>query len=417
MDYYYTNKDNASVGPFSEEQIRQLYHQGTLHDNTLVLAGNATDWQPYASLWLSGKQPLFPPPSGPAAGSVNGLHHKSKFLAVAMLVAASAVLALPATRDELGWLRVSEDESVADEQAYLDAWPEGRHAGEARVRIQRHAWSMAFRLDSVVGFQEYLAAFPEGGHVAEAQARIEALKWEAAVTTKDVKPLEDFLRDHPDSEHAGEARAQIDALARQQALEASQRIRLVRSGLADIFVSEGAGGDGSGRNWDNACGSLNAALEGKLAPGARIHVAAGLIQDEISVPDNTHLICGYGRNARGTMELNPRLHRVWLMPAADGVRSMNIGKGCRVAGLWLGVPTSAPIERPVIVYKFCNSITGPANLKLSGTGTKMDFQDAVEAEDFDPLSRQVIYTLRATGLSSIESAAAHPLARLDRPPF
>jgi hypothetical protein len=355
-----------------------------------------------------------------------------------MLVAASAVLALPATRDELGWLRVSEDESVADEQAYLDAWPEGRHAGEARVRIQRHAWSMAFRLDSVVGFQEYLAAFPEGGHVAEAQARIEALKWEAAVTTKDVKPLEDFLRDHPDSEHADEARAQIDALARQQALEASQRIRLVRSGLADIFVSEGAGGDGSGRNWDNACGSLKTALEDKLARGARIHVAAGLIQESVEIPDSIHLICGYGRNTQGTMDMNARLHRVFLMPPADGIRSMAIGQGCQVSGLWLGLGTRSAIGpgtlRGLTVrselttqltgsplapgnngYTFCASINGPAKLELSGTAMKLELNDACQMEDYDPRSQRVVSTTGGTGIY-VERPGDVP-ARLDRAPF
>lgn len=147
------------------------------------------------------------------------IQSKKKLLAgiCVMFVVATALLALPATRDELRWFRVSHDESVADEQAYLDAWPNGRHAGEARARIQRHAWSVAFGLDSIEGFQAYLDAVPEGEHVAEAREKIEALKWEAAVAANGLEHFEGFLRDYPDSQHATRARAQIEALTRIQA--------------------------------------------------------------------------------------------------------------------------------------------------------------------------------------------------------
>jgi hypothetical protein len=324
------------------------------------------------------------------------------------------VLALPATRDELAWLRVSEDESTADEQAYLEAWPAGRHAAEARARLDRHAWSAAVGLDSVKSYQSYLEAFPGGEQAAEAQARVEALKWDAALAARDIRPLKTFLREHPASPHAGEARLHIDDLTRQQALEAAQRVRQIRSRLADIYVMEGARGDASGRDWANACPSLNMAVEDRLAPGARIHLAAGLIQDSVAIPDNVQLICGYGRNAQGAAEHNPRLHRVWLMPPAKGVRTLTLGQGCKLSGLWLGMLWIHAGDR---IWTCCDSIEGSGKVELGNIGFKVESDGAMKMENYDPGLRQFRDFIRGTGKAGIGVTDAQAPPRLVQPPF
>lgn len=337
-----------------------------------------------------------------------------------LFVLVITVLALPATRDEWRWLRVADDESVADEQAYLDAWPTGRHVGEARARIQRHAWSVAVGLASVEGFQSYLDAVPEGEHVAEARASIEALKWEAAVTANDLKHFERFLRDYPASQHVTEARAQIEALAQAEI----ERIRRIRSQLTDIFILPGAGGDGSGRDWQNACGSLKLVLAGNLMPGAKIHLAAGLIQESVAIPDNIHLICGYGRNARGMMELDPRSHRVFLMPPALGGRSMSMGRGCEISGLWLGMRMSPnKSDAGANFYTFWPSLEGAGKIELGDIGFNVEV-DGFHVQDFNSRSQQFGGSIKGTNSSrgtgqmlTFRDRGAQRPAHLDRAPF
>ena len=397
--------------------------------------------------------PAAPEPHPPASG-------KRKLLTGigVLLVAVLALLALPATRDELHWLRVSDDESVADEQAYLGAWPEGRHAGEARLRIERQAWSEAVGLDSIEGFQSFLAAFRQGGHVTEAQARIEALKWEAAVTANDItqfrgflrehpasphapeareriearrweavlfanvtKNFEEFLREYPNSRHAPEARAKIEALTRLATQAGIERDRKLRSQLADIFVLEGAGGDGSGRDWPNACGSLKLIVEGSLKPGAKIHHAAGVIQEFIAIPDNIHLVCGYGRNAQGVMEWNPKAHRVFMMPPPLGDRSITVGRGCEVWGLWLGMQGQFDQTGRASAYAYWPSFKGPAMFVLGDVGIKVRVDGGGSTEFYDPGSQQIKGNITwlgggASGFHLSRGATQTP-ARLDRPPF
>lgn len=54
--YYYANEDNLPVGPCTTEQMRLLLLQGTLHENSWVIAEGATEWKSYASCF---------PPSAP----------------------------------------------------------------------------------------------------------------------------------------------------------------------------------------------------------------------------------------------------------------------------------------------------------------------------------------------------------------
>ena len=51
MNYHYSNASNQTIGPCTEEQMRELYQMGTLRDDSWVIEEGATEWKPYASLF------------------------------------------------------------------------------------------------------------------------------------------------------------------------------------------------------------------------------------------------------------------------------------------------------------------------------------------------------------------------------
>lgn len=60
MNYFYTNDEGSSCGPYTAEQMQQLYLNGTLREDSWVIAEGAAEWQSYASLALletDGRQP------------------------------------------------------------------------------------------------------------------------------------------------------------------------------------------------------------------------------------------------------------------------------------------------------------------------------------------------------------------------
>lgn len=59
MNYYYANEKDEPVGPCTAEQMRQLYQQGTIQDDTWVLQEGAKKWSEH--------EKLFPPTQNPSA--------------------------------------------------------------------------------------------------------------------------------------------------------------------------------------------------------------------------------------------------------------------------------------------------------------------------------------------------------------
>ena len=51
MHYYYADADSQPVGPYTMEQLQQLYQQGTLYENSWVIVEGAAEWKSYASLF------------------------------------------------------------------------------------------------------------------------------------------------------------------------------------------------------------------------------------------------------------------------------------------------------------------------------------------------------------------------------
>jgi hypothetical protein len=91
---------------------------------------------------------------------------------VATCILAASVLAA-CDRRESAWRDARRDNSQSAYQAYLDLYPTGVHAVEARAELEaRHEaeeWARAERLGTPEAWQRYLGGWPEGPHADEAR--------------------------------------------------------------------------------------------------------------------------------------------------------------------------------------------------------------------------------------------------------
>lgn len=93
-------------------------------------------------------------------------------------------------QDREYWRQTGSGSSVAGAEAYLDRYPNGLFAGEARDILARdadaavdRAWAEARNNDTLRAYREFIRAFPDADQVPEARARIRDLR-----LTEDVEP-------------------------------------------------------------------------------------------------------------------------------------------------------------------------------------------------------------------------------------
>jgi len=118
----------------------------------------------------------------------------------------------PAVREEACWIRATSGAGLEDYSRFIGAWPNGRHAAEAKRRHEVALWADAVRAQTEETFLRYLRRTHLGLHSAEVDDRIETLHWEAAVKGGTVRHLQDFFALHPDGRFAGEADRRITLL-------------------------------------------------------------------------------------------------------------------------------------------------------------------------------------------------------------
>jgi hypothetical protein len=134
-----------------------------------------------------------------------------------LAVVAPALAIIPTTRDEIHWRWVARQDQAAGYRSYVKTWPDGRHAMEAQMRCDEHAWANAQAVNTVEGYERYRRVHREGRHTAEARNRVDALHWQQATAADTVEAFELYLQLHGEGRHAAEAHDHIDALHWQQA--------------------------------------------------------------------------------------------------------------------------------------------------------------------------------------------------------
>lgn len=99
--------------------------------------------------------------------------------------------------DDTAYAKAQRLDTVAAYGDYLRAYPEGQHAGAARMRqatlqeaarraqADDAAYAEAEQVDTADGYEAYLQAHPQGRHAAEAQRRQRLRQWQAGKTFRD----------------------------------------------------------------------------------------------------------------------------------------------------------------------------------------------------------------------------------------
>ncbi|CAN5135838.1 hypothetical protein BH24PSE2_BH24PSE2_04290 [soil metagenome] len=130
---------------------------------------------------------------------------------VAML---AVVLVVGCDRQPQAWEDASTDDTVAAYDAYLEDYPDGEHAAEARARrdmlAESQAWNKAQSADTPEAYETYLENHASGPHAAEARERLAKVEsesdWEQARQANTPDAYAEYARKHPDSPKAAEAR-------------------------------------------------------------------------------------------------------------------------------------------------------------------------------------------------------------------
>lgn len=135
----------------------------------------------------------------------------SRYLCV-LLIAAAFVAGCD--RQPQAWEKASSEDTVASYDAYLEDYPEGEHADEARARrdslAEAEAWATAEDADSAEAYEAYLDEHDDGAHAAQAREEVSAASagqdWEQARSANSAEAYGDYARNHPDDPRAAEAR-------------------------------------------------------------------------------------------------------------------------------------------------------------------------------------------------------------------
>jgi hypothetical protein len=89
---------------------------------------------------------------------------------------AGACLLLACSRQEAGWRAARDEDSLPAYETYLQQFPVGAHAAEARARMRElledHEWERAMQSGRPEAYQRYLSAFPEGRYAGAARERL-----------------------------------------------------------------------------------------------------------------------------------------------------------------------------------------------------------------------------------------------------
>ncbi|MBA3563981.1 MAG: hypothetical protein H0W33_08230 [Gammaproteobacteria bacterium] len=133
------------------------------------------------------------------------------YLIVAML---AGVLVAGCDRQPQAWEDASTEDTVAAYDAYLEDYPDGEHAAEARARrdslAESQAWEEAQAADTPDAYEAYLADHESGPHAADARDLVAeasaASDWQEARSANTAEAYGAYARSHPDDARSAEAR-------------------------------------------------------------------------------------------------------------------------------------------------------------------------------------------------------------------
>lgn len=144
-----------------------------------------------------------------------------------------ALAMIPTIRDEIHWQWASHKNETTSYESYVNTWPGGRYAAEARGRYDELGWADAQAVNTVQGYERYVQFHGNGKYVTEAKDNIETLQWQEAVVANTIQGFEQYLERHPDGKRVSVANEGIESLHRGEPFAATALFNAVRNGCID----------------------------------------------------------------------------------------------------------------------------------------------------------------------------------------
>ena len=134
--------------------------------------------------------------------------------AVVLLFIILIAALLPAAREEVSWLWADSHDSAAEFNSYLEDWPSGRHAADARLKYYQRTWIEREKSKIHQAYQEASRSGPESDaeYRKQQQTRRDAFSWKAATNGDTLQSYQNYLQQFPNGQFARQARARINAL-------------------------------------------------------------------------------------------------------------------------------------------------------------------------------------------------------------
>ena len=166
--------------------------------------------------------------------------------AFSVVVVVIALAIIPATRDEIHWLWASHKGDTASYERYVQVWPVGRRAVEAKTRLESLHWQEVIAADTVTRYQDYIRLHSDGPHLREAETTAAALLgndelFNEASRTGTEASLRKFLEDFPGHQQESEAQQALKDIVEGRDIvdllsEKKIEVRTQGSGIQNVTV-------------------------------------------------------------------------------------------------------------------------------------------------------------------------------------
>jgi AAA-like domain/PEGA domain len=161
----------------------------------------------------------------------------------------AAVLDLPLKPDVEAqrWQAMANGASLANLEAYLKDYPEGRFSGQARSQAEQIEWDPLKNSDDLVALTNFVKKYPTGQHLQEAQSLMKSLGdeqdyWLGVRNSKDPQKLQAYLQKYPQGHFVKMANAAIAGLQEEASREKIPEIACKKEQLQGIGPAIPPGG-------------------------------------------------------------------------------------------------------------------------------------------------------------------------------
>lgn len=114
---------------------------------------------------------------------------------------------------ERAWEMVRGQNTVIAYRSYLQRYPSGPRAMEARNIMHHLAFSAARERNTAASYREFIEAYPEAREAFEARSRLQDAVYEEATVRRDMASYRAFIVDHPENPNVRKAEDEVYRLS------------------------------------------------------------------------------------------------------------------------------------------------------------------------------------------------------------